>query len=148
MRYFPVVSAAVLALASCGPMPQNAAFEAVGPATMQQVTWKEATPFFARLADGRDCGAIALGVSIGASPDEIDAASAAMTEAEVAQRRDSCMIERGYQISGKPVCQTGQSDGKLIYISSQTDALPPLATVECLVPGVGGPGTAGFILVG
>lgn len=147
MRATFVVSTFALALGSCGPLPQS-----VGPSNepvqMQQVTWKESTPFFARLADGRDCGAIALGVSIVASPEEISAASAKVSGIEVAQRRDACMAQRGYSIAGKPICRPGQSDGKQIYISSLTDALPPLSSVECLVPGDSRPGSAGFILVG
>jgi hypothetical protein len=146
MRGFPLIIAASLGLAACA-VPATTVVP-TGPVNMQQVTWKEATPVFARLADARDCGAQALGVSIGATPDEIYAAQTAIPQAEVDQRRDACMVARGYTITQKPVCQPGQADGRQIYIGSVTDALPPLATVECLVPGDGRPGTAGFIMAG
>ena len=146
MRPIHLLATCTLALSACAPVPPVTPV-ALGPVVMQQVTWRQNTPVFARVADGRACEAEALGLSAFAEEAEMMAAIAAISPAERDRRRDACMVGRGYSISRKAICQIGQGEGKQVYISSLTDALPPLASVECLVPGDGRPGTAGFILV-
>ncbi len=145
MRHFHILSVIALTLASCAPVQMASVAE--GPVQMQQVTWRENTPFFARSTDGRDCEAEALGVSIVASDSEKMAAIASISNADRDARRDACMISRGYVISVKPLCRPGETDGKQVFLSALTDALPPLSAVKCLVPGDSRAGSAGFVLV-
>jgi hypothetical protein len=144
LRLIPVF--ALIVTACEAPMPQNNVPIQTDMPDSIQVTWRENTPFAARLSDGQSCEADALGVTIFATPEEIDAARALMTPELRDQKRDACMVNRGYTITRRSFCTSQQMEGRQVYISSQTDALPPISQVLCLVPG-NGPGQAGFVLV-
>lgn len=123
----------LLACAGCATVPVT---ERRSDAPTTPISYKAGTPRDQRAFDINECELGARGVRPGASAEEIAAGTARTTPERREAYVRACMQDRGYTMTELPVCQPGDRDrGTLVM---RPNLLPPLDSIVCLDPSIGG----------